>query len=465
LTSALEFDPALGENGLARLPTGFFPGHTAFDATGAILVGNGEGVARYLLDTSPVALGEDGILRVEGNDDANVLTVGIANQSFNIRFDDEVFRFAAADVAGILVTTRGGNDDINLNVDVPSTVSAGDGSDTIRITGSADDSVMTGEGSDFVQTGGGDDHIVAEEAATILSGDGDDVIGTPFGSMNGYLEIDAGAGNDQIHTNGSDSVIWAGDGNDLIEDEDSGDPRGFDRINGESGDDTINGNGGVDIITGGPGNDQIDAGLGMNTVEEVTSLGLDFRERGFTYENGVFGFVGGSDRDSVQIFADESGKGVLSHGIRFAPTGRYWATIDLSVVRLFELVGGEGADELIVSQVTIPAVIDGGAGDDEITGSAGADSLFGGEGNDSLFGDAGNDVMRGGGGDDYLEGGKGHDMLLGQAGADRLFGLDGNDTLFSNDGAADTVRGGAGTDRGESDDLDDVLGVEVSDLT
>jgi Ca2+-binding RTX toxin-like protein len=461
LTGDLEFDPAFGKDGLAPLPTGFFGGRTAFDATGAILVGNGEGVSRYVLDASPVQLGADGILRVEGNDDANVLTAAVVGQSLNVTFDGEAFTFAAANVAGILVTSREGGDRITLTVDVPSTVTAGDGSDTIRITGSGDDSVSSGEGRDFIDTGDGDDHIIAIERATILSGSGDDVIGTPdFTFTDPILEVDAGDGNDKIYVNRGAATIWGGDGDDLIQDG-FGYSVGADRLNGEAGDDTIIGGNGVDIITSGPGIDVIDAAGGMNTVDGLTTLGADLQEQGFCYADGVFSYIGGSGRDSVQIVADQSGRGALTRHIIGSQADTFRATINLSVIRLIEIVGGDGDDELYIFDITIPAIIDGGRGDDDLTGGGGNDALNGGDGNDSLYGPAGNDIMRGEAGDDYFEGGKGDDMLLGQGGAHQLFGLDGNDTLFSHDGAADTVRGGAGIDRSDGDEADDVLSVEI----
>jgi hypothetical protein len=183
----------------------------------------------------------------------------------------------------------------------------------------------------------------------------------------------------------------------------------------------------------------------MNIVEGVTTLAADFSQQGFSYESGVLSFVGGSDRDWIKVFVDNLGRGVLSRSILGSQAGFYQTTIHLSVIERIELAGHDGDDLLHVSDVTIPAIIDGGAGNDKITAGAGSDSLFGGDGNDLLFGQAGNDVMRGEAGDDYFEGGKGDETLIGDDGADHLFGLDGNDrfvtavTTWPTSCAAETV--------------------------
>jgi Ca2+-binding RTX toxin-like protein len=103
----------------------------------------------------------------------------------------------------------------------------------------------------------------------------------------------------------------------------------------------------------------------------------------------------------------------------------------------------------------VPALIDGGAGNDELRkgagratllGGAGADTVHGGrgddhadggEGNDKLNGGAGQDLLIGGAGDDTLSGGAGRDLLIGGLGADRLFGDAAGDLLIAGTTAFD----------------------------
>jgi Ca2+-binding RTX toxin-like protein len=92
----------------------------------------------------------------------------------------------------------------------------------------------------------------------------------------------------------------------------------------------------------------------------------------------------------------------------------------------------------------IPVVVEGGAGNDQITGGDAADALIGDTGNDSIFGGAGGDNLFG----DY-----GHDLLDG--------GID-NDTLLSfGDSIVDTLVGGSGdNDIAFADAIDQHSGVE-----
>ncbi|MGN6546343.1 MAG: hypothetical protein ACTHK7_14915 [Aureliella sp.] len=72
-------------------------------------------------------------------------------------------------------------------------------------------------------------------------------------------------------------------------------------------------------------------------------------------------------------------------------------------------------------------------GDDEVTISSNLSLdaiLFGGAGNDRLKGGSGNDVLIGGDGDDALSGDGGRDILVGGKGADRLLGNAGEDVLI-----------------------------------
>jgi Ca2+-binding RTX toxin-like protein len=75
---------------------------------------------------------------------------------------------------------------------------------------------------------------------------------------------------------------------------------------------------------------------------------------------------------------------------------------------LVRIVLGDGSDAVSMSGgMAVPAVLDGGEGNDTLDGSATRDSLLGG---------SGDDVLRGGGADDLLEGGAGADSLDGGQG-------------------------------------------------
>ena len=146
--------------------------------------------------------------------------------------------------------------------------------------------------------------------------------------------------------------------------------------------------------------------------------------------------------------------------------------------------GGDGDDILAVNGAH--TLLQGNAGNDNLTGNNGDDTIYGGQGNDFITvgtganfgqGNKGDDTISGSGTDDTLLGGQGDDsingagtldgnlgndtitgagQLLGEAGDDRLtstgatnntvVGGDGNDTLAANGTGADTLAGGNGDD-------------------
>lgn len=87
-------------------------------------------------------------------------------------------------------------------------------------------------------------------------------------------------------------------------------------------------------------------------------------------------------------------------------------------------------------------VLERDLGADRIYGRGGNDEIDGGQESDVLFGGADRDVMWGGSWPDRTEGG----------------GVD--DSLFAADSQPDTVNGGDGMDRAETDDVDSLSTVE-----
>ena len=85
-----------------------------------------------------------------------------------------------------------------------------------------------------------------------------------------------------------------------------------------------------------------------------------------------------------------------------------------SEIDRIELRTGEGNDNVIVaSSVCIPALLDGGPGDDKLLGGRGDDILLGGPGDDLLIGGHGRDLLIGGTGQDRIMGSGGDDLLIG----------------------------------------------------
>jgi Ca2+-binding RTX toxin-like protein len=205
-----------------------------------------------------------------------------------------------------------------------------------------------------------------------------------------------------------------------------------DTVDGGGGNDALSGHDGDDLIDGGSGDDVLMGGLGSDTLN------------------------GGDGND----FLYGSGQGAMSRPDRtdyIAPVAQ-----GAEIARGFNWVIYKDGTGVIITDGLYPAtlqgdalnVLNGGAGDDNITAGSGADvahgdadndSILGLGGDDLLFGDDGDDVIGGDGmtqsgviqytpdeqnGNDILDGGLGNDTLMGQGKDDALYGGAGSDWLI-----------------------------------
>jgi pimeloyl-ACP methyl ester carboxylesterase len=106
-------------------------------------------------------------------------------------------------------------------------------------------------------------------------------------------------------------------------------------------------------------------------------------------------------------------------------------------VQQINIDGYDGNDIIaIIDDIVIPAMINGGQGNDRIFAGGGNDVIDGGDGDDKITGAGGNDSLSGGAGSDVIYGGAGRDVIRGNAGDDVLVG----------GGGRDRINGGKGTD-------------------
>jgi uncharacterized protein (TIGR03118 family) len=102
------------------------------------------------------------------------------------------------------------------------------------------------------------------------------------------------------------------------------------------------------------------------------------------------------------------------------------ASFDAASVSRIWFNGWAGDDHITIAQeITVPAILDGGAGNDTLSAGGGNTILLGGTGDDDLRGSSGRDILIGGEGSDRLRGGSGDDLLVGGATA-----YDGNITAL-----------------------------------
>ncbi|MEM7312030.1 MAG: VCBS domain-containing protein, partial [Planctomycetota bacterium] len=107
------------------------------------------------------------------------------------------------------------------------------------------------------------------------------------------------------------------------------------------------------------------------------------------------------------------------------------ATFDVGDVDIIDISAGDGDDNVtLTNSVQIPALIDGGDGNDNLSGGRGGDIILGGLGNDTIRGRRGSDILLGGDGVDTLRGNNGRDLLLGGDDADNLIGGNGDDLML-----------------------------------
>jgi Ca2+-binding RTX toxin-like protein len=306
----------------------------------------------------------------------------------------------AAGIIGITVNTADGADSARNNTSTPSTLSGGDGNDSLQ-GGNGNDTLRGNRGLDSHSGGAGDDFVDTrgDKGDSVTCGVGNDFVSADIGdSVAADCEtIDRGAESPpptprpksgpnlpgsrpspsaerllgpseirKLHPGACAKDIAGTPGDDRLD----GTPLG-DVLFGLLGDDVLNGLGGDDCIFGGRGSDRISGAQG-------------------------------DDR----LFGDEKTK------------------------------GSGGNDQIL-----------GDSGNDLLVGGSGNDRLIGGDGSDRLRGDNGNDRLSGGDGDDRLKGGPGRNRLSGGAGNDRLNGVNGR---------FDRLNCGPGVDRVRADRIDRV---------
>jgi Ca2+-binding RTX toxin-like protein len=189
--------------------------------------------------------------------------------------------------------------------------------------------------------------------------------------------------------------------------------------------------------------------------------------------NGQLAIVGSTKADSIFLNAAGNTLSLVFNGNA--------SNFTLAQVKKISISAAGGNDTVtLTDEVSIPAIIHGGSGNDSLRGGAGPDSLLGEAGNDTLDGAGGADVIFGGDGIDTADysartndliiaiddnagdgeagendnvgtgveniiGGSGNDSVTGSASDNSLNGNGGNDTLLGGAGN-DIIDGGRGTD-------------------
>jgi hypothetical protein len=167
---------------------------------------------------------------------------------------------------------------------------------------------------------------------------------------------------------------------------------------------------------------------GDGGVATVTTT-VQILGQGVTLANGTLYVVGSSSASSGDIINVT----MVGNKIQvFSNVTNYTNQLfNVSDVHALQIVARGGNDTInVASNVTVPAIIDGGDGNDVINCGGGPTVAFGGAGNDVIVGGAGGNILVGGDGNDVVVGGSARDVLIGGKGSDVISGNAGDDILI-----------------------------------
>lgn len=174
--------------------------------------------------------------------------------------------------------------------------------------------------------------------------------------------------------------------------------------------------------------------------------------------DGVLTVTGTAKNDKISVSLSRDGETITvkeASGNRFKKKSSASTEFAAADVTSIVINAGAGNDSVALSggkrktPFAVSALINGEAGNDNLTGAAGNDTINGGDGDDNLYGNKGTDLLSGGAGDD---------LLVGGADIDTLNGNDGDDLLKSaGDSVIDIVDGGLDSAATGEDDEDSAL--------
>jgi Ca2+-binding RTX toxin-like protein len=349
-------------------------------------------------------------------------------------------------VNGGVTTYQGdGLDDSIVAGAGPNDILASDSGSDIIVGGSGSNTVYGGSGDDVISLNGSQDLVFLGNGFNTVSGSnggGDTIYG-----HGGSAIISGNGGTDLMFVGDGENQIYAGSQTNLqtaISDALSGSPSGEqgDLLSVLDGNNTIVGGTGNDLVTAGTGSDVVVLGPGNDTFEggiEVTT-GLANWSTTVTHPNGSNSYLLTLNNVTYTVESytnpyPQPYNGSTDVGAANAPNGVGNDTI----------FAGNGNDYIVL-----------GNGNSRVELGSGTDTVFGGMGNDTVVAGSGADLIGGGGGSTYISGGSGADTLLGGDGNNTIIGGSGNSTISSAGGPGTTwtgenleqnyVNGGSGND-------------------
>jgi Ca2+-binding RTX toxin-like protein len=140
----------------------------------------------------------------------------------------------------------------------------------------------------------------------------------------------------------------------------------------------------------------------VSTIAIITGIGV---------LDGVLQIIGTDQHDQVMV--NQQGNGLFKVHANFLPSGNF-KTFPAAEIELIRIVLCNGDDHAsIAGSIDIPAIIDGGPGDDLLIGGGGSNMILGGSGDDHIVGGGVRDILIGGSGADRIIANGGEDILIG----------------------------------------------------
>ncbi len=199
---------------------------------------------------------------------------------------------------------------------------------------------------------------------------------------------------------------------------------------------------------------EFDGSCGPNETDNLASLS------GGTLElnvGNVSGFGSNTTHldETMRVSLEEDDAGETVYRVW---SGKRFQDFDFDSVQRIEGIAEGGEDRITIdADIVVPALLDGGDGDDVLSGGNGPNELIGGDGDDEIYGGPEIDIITGGDGNDLISGRGGADTIDGGVGNDDINAGDGDDLVTGGDGD-DKITGGGGNDSisggGGNDELD-----------
>lgn len=127
-----------------------------------------------------------------------------------------------------------------------------------------------------------------------------------------------------------------------------------------------------------------------------------------TLTNGVLVITGSRNDDDIDVKLSTDGQQILVRS-----GNQQIGSFELAMVSRIQFAGWAGDDRIVIAkEIVVPTILDGGAGNDNLSGGSGNNILLGGPGDDDLLGSDNRDILIGGEDSDRLRGGGDDDLLI-----------------------------------------------------